>query len=248
MKQMKLRLESGINVIYRKFERPDARKCTQILLQNFEPLRSRIGEEEWQKQIGDRYGEPNLPRLAEERDYQVITTLDGDVVGVMGFVKYSEKEGEISNLSVDERFQGKGLGKLLVTMGILQKIQEGIVGFYAHAGQQSRTIFMKLGFSEKENMGETALGTTVLPLFANTSTLLQSTTELQAKLDRTTEAAHSELRETATQCLEGVDELIGALRGKIDPSDLRNHPKRQEDLYGATTYLRFYDEARAAQQ
>ncbi|VVC04474.1 Acetyltransferase (GNAT) family protein [Candidatus Bilamarchaeum dharawalense] len=139
-------LKSGLDVIYRPFEHRDIQKCSQILLRNFEPLKSDMSSQEWQQHFGQIYTLANLPKLARERHYRVVALSDGEVVGLMGFIPYSNQEAEISNLSIDPLFQRKGLGKLLITTGLLSALDSGVITFCADAGLWSKAILVTLGF------------------------------------------------------------------------------------------------------
>lgn len=144
----KYHLRSGISVIHRPFERHDSVRCSQILLRNFEPLKTDMGSDEWEKHFGKVYTPSNMLVLAKQRDYHVVTIPNELVIGLMGFVPDFGHEAEMANLSVDPDYHGKGIGKLLVALGVLTKMREGCVEFFAYSSRQSKPILCQLGASE----------------------------------------------------------------------------------------------------
>lgn len=67
-----------------------------------------------------------------------------------------ENFGEIHELVVDPEYQGKGIGKLLMTKAIERFKKEGLkkVGLWVGKGNtKAKKIYEKLGFVEKETRG-----------------------------------------------------------------------------------------------
>jgi len=156
-------LKSGIRVSYRPFRTGDAKRVSKLLLANFAPLQEEFGQAKWDQEIGQVYKAEHIPKIAGKRNYHVVA-IGKRIVGVVGFINYSKVSGEVSNLSVDPIFQGKGLGTLLVILSMRQKIGEGVSHFLAYAGQQSRGIFLMLGFQEKRTLPKSEYGDGMLPL------------------------------------------------------------------------------------
>lgn len=173
------RLRSGVVVTYRAFRGSDAKECSGILLRNFKPLIERMGQETWNREIGEVYSESNIGSVATERDYYV-AIIDDKLVGVIGFCPFSDRIMEVSNLSVDPIVQGKGIGKLLVALGLLTKIKEGVEKFYAYCGTESRALFTKFGFTECEDpRPDLGIAEGFVPLETDANDLLvHRTTEL----------------------------------------------------------------------
>ncbi|MDO8553583.1 MAG: GNAT family N-acetyltransferase, partial [Candidatus Micrarchaeota archaeon] len=150
------RLKSGVTVIYRPFVQGDSRRVSEILLDNFRPLEKEMGPTWWKEVIEEVYREENIPKLDRERDYRVVT-MRGEVVGLGGFIPYTDTSGEMSNLSVNPKFHGMSIGKFLVLLRLGEKIEHGITKFYAYTGKQSGRIYQQLGFVE-EPMPESPYG------------------------------------------------------------------------------------------
>lgn len=174
--EMKYELKSGIEVGYRQFRPKDTTVCSQILVENAISefrLLGRFGE--WEHEITRVYAEEGsggdseegfgngLPGTVKRREFRV-ATLEDRPVGVMGFRRYTHLEGELSSLSVDPRFHGKGIGKLLISLETLRQIQRGIRIFHAYSGERSRRIFLRLGFSVDPTLWPGRLEDSVVPL------------------------------------------------------------------------------------
>jgi N-acetylglutamate synthase-like GNAT family acetyltransferase len=163
------RLKKGVVVTYRPFKLGDAAACSRLVFGNFKGM---LGGSVHGKEARQIYSEQNLPKVAKERDYHV-AEVRGEVVGVMGFLSYDAKVVEVSNLAVDTGIQGKGIGTLLVVLGMLGKIESGISRFIVYTNDRSRSIFVRFGFQKNDKLPASVIGEDSVPMEVEASALLR---------------------------------------------------------------------------
>ncbi|MFN4245822.1 MAG: N-acetyltransferase [Brevinematia bacterium] len=74
----------------------------------------------------------------------IVAELDGEIIGCMAIKIYSKEMAEFRTLAIEEKFQGKGIGKMLVKEGMNIAKEIGIKRIFVLT--RSEEFFKKLGF------------------------------------------------------------------------------------------------------
>lgn len=138
-----------MQVTFRKFNRSDSRRVSEILIKNFQRFKKTNGGQHSDEEVDSwsRVYEPNVLHhtRAKRRHYHVVE-LDGRIIGVGGWVNKHGKV-EIRNISIDSEFQNNGMGKFLL-LNLLMKIREeiGPTVVYVFPESIATGFYQRLGF------------------------------------------------------------------------------------------------------